>query len=87
MVLDFGRFDESAESARTAVGGGAFQVGVAAFDVGAEELGGPVGLFEEFDGGVDLVGRIDIKKNKLFDLENLTIEPDFKDQIICRPAG
>ncbi len=42
VVLDLGGFDEGAEQARAAVGGGLLQVGKAALHVGAENLGDPV---------------------------------------------
>jgi hypothetical protein len=67
VVLDFGRFDEGAEGAGAAIGGSAFEIGVAALDVGAEELGGPVGLFEMIDGGIDVVGEISFGLAKIFD--------------------
>lgn len=67
VVLDFGGFDEGAEGAGAAVGGSAFEIGVAAFDVGAEEFGGPVGLFEKVDGGVDVVWKIALRLAKIFD--------------------
>src|SRR5271165_4419786 len=67
VVLDFGGFDEGAEGAGTAVGGGMFQIGIAGFDVGAEKLGGPIGFLEVLDGRVDVVGEISLGLAKVFD--------------------
>ena len=68
VILDFGRFDEGAEGARTTVGGSVFEIGVPGFDVGAEKFRGPVGFFEMIDGGVDVVGEIAFSLAKIFDL-------------------
>jgi len=84
VVLHFGGFDEGAERARAAIGGSAFQVGVAAFDVGAEELGGPVGFFKMVDGRVDVVRKIPLGLAKILDFEVSPSMPLLKIEYMTR---
>jgi hypothetical protein len=41
VELDFAAFDDGAEQARAAIGGGSFQFGIAALDVGAQNFCDP----------------------------------------------
>ena len=42
VELHFGAFDDGAQFARAAVGGGLLQIGITALHVGAENLGNPL---------------------------------------------
>src|SRR4029077_9177938 len=58
VVLHFRRFYKRAKRPWATVGGSAFQIGIAALHVRAEQLGGPVGFLEIINRGVDVVRQI-----------------------------
>src|SRR4051794_29473851 len=68
VVLHFGRFHECAELARAAIGGGAFQIGIALLDVLAEDLRRPGGLIELFDRLVNVVRQVAFCLAQVLDL-------------------
>src|SRR4029077_7027140 len=74
-------FDDSAKGTRTAIRGGTLQFRVAAFDVGTQELGGPFGLLEVFNSGVDVVRQKALRRTEILDLGSLAVQSRLEDRV------
>src|SRR5271166_419278 len=81
VILDFRWFDEGAEVAGAAVRGSFLQVGVAALDVLAEQLGSPLCLLEVLEGGIDVVRQVAFGLAQILDFGGVAINAGFEDGI------
>jgi len=73
VVLHFGHFDTvpSARGQRSAAA--RLQIRIAAFDIGAENLGGPFGFLEVFNSRVDVVRQKTLRRTQVLDLGDLPV--------------
>ena len=79
VELDFLRFDESAQRARTTIRGGLFQVGITALHVFAEQRGDPLRFAEVVESVVNVVGQVALGLTQVLDLRGLTVEAGLED--------
>src|ERR1700722_9591223 len=80
MELHLRSFYESPESASAAVRGGLFQVGIAAFDIFAEQGFRPIGFAEVFDCRVNVVRQVTLRLAQVLDLRGLAIQAGLEDR-------
>jgi hypothetical protein len=66
--------EEVPEELVAAVGRDAFEAGVASFDIGTEERGGPVGFLEVFQCYVDVVRQVALGRAQVLNFGGLAVE-------------
>ena len=74
VELHLAAFDDGAQFTRATVGGGLFQLGIAALHVGTENLGNPLRGLEILDRLVNVVGQIASAFTQVLDLGDFAID-------------
>src|ERR1700731_4495603 len=81
VELHLGRLDDGAEETGAAVGRGLLEIGVAALDVFAEQGGGPVGVAEVVERGVDVVGKVAVGLAQVLDFGRIAVQTGLEDRV------
>src|SRR4051794_14263422 len=81
MELDFLGFDDRPQQAGAAIGGGLLQFGVTSLDIGAKQLGGPLGLVEHVHRVVNVVGKVAFCGAKPLDFGDGSVNPGLEDGV------
>src|SRR6266852_7273933 len=81
VVLHLRSLHERAQQARTAIGGGLFQIGVASLHVATEKVGGPLCLAEISNGVIDVIRQVAFGLTQVLDLGGFAVQTGFEDRI------